>query len=204
MNFNELTSEVLSIVRRPDHQSRIESAVRAATLKAHNQDFYYRDLKESGVEFENSAYIQNFLPTQIFGARFRKIKYIRYWNYDATDTVDFGAPGNFFTPIDIENAIDQYGYTKQGVYYMAGELIQIRSAVKFTHCLVGAYTFPIVATTETFDSWIAQLYPYSIVYEAARQVFNQIGKPSDAKTMTEAVAEEYRQLTISSLNKPGE
>lgn len=204
MNYNELVSEVLSIVKRPDQMPRIESAVRAATLKAHRQDYFFRDLKESGVTFTDAEYIQNFLPTQIFGARFRKIKYIRLWNYDISDAEHYGRAGVFLDAIDIENAIDQYGYTKHNVYYMAGELVQIRCASALSHCIVGAYVNPLVATPETFDSWIAEQQPYAIVYEAARQLFNQIGKASDASTMTTAVAEEFAQLKLDSVNKPGE
>lgn len=203
MDYNQLVSEVLSIVKRPDQQARIESAVRAATLKAHRQDYFFRDLKETGVTFTTPSFIQNFLPTQIFGARFRKVKYIRVWNYDATDA-NHGMLGNFLTPIDIENSIDGYGYTKADVYYMAGELLQIRTTMQLSHCLVGAYVNPIVATPETFDSWIAEQQPYAIIYEAARQLFMQIGKTSDASGMTNATAEEYAQLKLDSVNKPGE
>ena len=203
MDYNELVSEVLSIVKRPDQMPRIESAVRAATLKAHRQDYFFRDLKETGVQFTDPAYIQNFLPTQIFGARFRKIKYIRVWNYDATDT-NHGMLGTFLTPIDIENSVDSYGYTKANVFYMAGELVQIRTSLPLSHCLVGAYLNPLIATPATFDSWIAEQQPYAIVYEACRQVFNQIGKTADAGAMTNATAEEYAQLKLDSVNKPGE
>lgn len=203
MNYNELVSEVLSIVKRPDQMPRIESAVRAATLKAHRQDFFFRDLKESGVQFTDPAYIQNFLPTQIFGARFRKIKYIRIWNYDVT-SAEAGRTGQFLTPIDVENSIDAYGYNKADVYYMAGELVQIRTACQLSHCLVSAYVNPQVATPETFDSWIAEQQPYAIIYEACRQLFNQIGKTADAAAMTNAVAEEFAQLKLDSINKPGE
>lgn len=203
MNFDELKSEVLSIVKRPDQLPRIEAAIRAATLKAHRQDYFYRDLIEKGVQFEGDSCIRNFLPSQIFGTRFRKIKYIRYWMYDAADISQLGLPSNFLTPIDIENSIDGYGYTKTNVYYMAGDLLQIRTSQSLTHCLVGAYLNPIVTETG-FSSWIADSNPYAIIYETCRQVFNQIGKASDAQTMTQAVAEEYAQLKLDSINKPGE
>lgn len=203
MNFNELANEVLSIVKRPDLVSRIESAVRAATLKAHKQDYFFRDLVETGVQFTEPLCVQSFLPTEIFGINFRKIKYVRYWNYDAADT-NLGLAGKFLDAIDIENAIDQYGYTKSDVFYLAGQLTQIRTSSPLSHCLVGAYINPTVATQETFKSWIAEQYPYAIVYEACRQIFNQVGKASDSRDMLANVVEEYSQLKLDSVNKPGE
>ena len=46
MNFSDLVEEVKTITARPDLQSKAESAVSAATLKAHNSGFYYNDLVE--------------------------------------------------------------------------------------------------------------------------------------------------------------
>lgn len=203
MNFDELRSEVLSIVKRPDQMPRIEAAIRAATLKAHRQDYFFRDLVETGVQFAGDSCIRNFLPSSIFGTRFRKIKYIRYWMYDGTDEQTLGSPSSFLTAIDIENSLDAYGYTKTNVYYMAGELVQIRTSQSLTHCLVGAYLNPIVTETN-FSSWIADSNPYAIIYEACRQVFNQIGKASDAQTMTQSLIEEYSQLKLDSINRPGD
>lgn len=203
MNFAELTAEVLSIVKRPDMLPRIESAVRAATLKAHRQGFFYKDLVESGVSFTTPAYIQNFLPKDIFGPAYRKLKYIRYWHFSEQDS-NKGSRGRFLTPIDIENSVDAYGYDKVDAYYFAGQVIQIRTAIELSHCLAGAYLNPIVATPETFNSWIADDQPYAIVYEACRQIFNQIGKPSDAQDMQQALVEEYIQLRTNSDNRPGE
>lgn len=204
MDFNQLVEEVVTLVKRNDRQAEIQSAIRSATLKAHRKDFYYRDLSESGVQFKEPDFIQNFQPTQIFGSRFRKLKYIRYWNYDVPSSTGYGAPGDLLTPIDIENIKDLYGYTKTDVYYMAGELIQIRTARPLSHCLVGVYLNPVIATPETYQSWIADMYPYAIIYEAARQVFMRIGRPADAQSMASLVAEEYTLLDTESVNRPGE
>lgn len=202
MNFQELVTEVLSITKRPDLQSRIEGAVRAATLKAHNQDFFYKDIRESGIAFEFAGHIQSFQPAQNFD-NFRKVKYVRYWHFDPADIPAFGRAGKFLTAIDIENSIDGYGYIKEDVFYMAGDLIQIRTCTALTHCLVGAYTLPNI-TPDGFNSWIADEFPTAIYYEAARQICMQIGKNQDATNLRTAVAEEYAQLKLNSVNKPGE
>lgn len=191
MNFNELVAEVITLTRRPDLTDRISPAVRAATLKAHHSDFYYKDLYEQSVEFGQEYYIQNFLPTDIF-PNFRQAKYIRFWHGD----VD-GFPGAFLEPIQIENSIDGYDCTKADVFYMAGQLLQIRTSAPIKRCLFGAYVHPIITPVNAYCSWIANEYPWAIIYEAARTVFKGIGKDQEASEMSRLVGEEYQILRMS-------
>lgn len=181
MNFTELCNEVQIIVKRPDLADRIQSAVRAATEKLHSLDFWYRDLVEVPVQFDTEMYIQNFDPRQVI-PKFRKTKYIRIWE----GGVD-GRPTVFLDPIQIEEAIDSYGYTKTNVFYMAGQLMQIRTTCSILRVLFGAYKFPTVTPSDQFSSWIADDYPWGIVYEAARTIYRSI-------SMDEAAAQ-YERLT---------
>lgn len=181
MNFTELVNEVSIIVKRPDLVDRIQGAVRAATEKMHSLDFWYRDLVEVPVQFDREFYIQNFDPRQVI-PRFRKAKYIRIWRGDIT-----GGPAEFLDPIQIEEAIDAYGYTKTNVFYMAGQLLQIRTTCSVLRVLFGAYKFPVTSPIESYESWIADDYPWAIVYEAARAIYRSI-------SMDEA-ASQYERLT---------
>lgn len=194
MNFNELVTEVISITRRPDLEPQIQAAVKAATIKAHHSDFYYRDLHEMSVEFAVEYQIQNFLPTDIF-TNFRKAKYIRLWFGD----VD-GYAGKFLTPIHIENSIDDYSLDRVDVFYMAGQLLQIRTAAPIKRVLFGAYLHPVVTPESSYNSWIANEYPYAIVYEACRAIFKRIGKDSESAEFNRLTAEEYRLLLISNVD----
>lgn len=194
MNFSELVSEVLLIVKRPDLQPRIESAVRAATLKMHQSDFFYPDLVEVPVQFTNADTLQNFLPTDIV-PNFRKVKYIRMWQGD----VD-GSPGRFLTPIQIENSLDGYGYMKENVFYMAGQLLQLRATDPIKRVLFGCYVHPIVTPVASYKSWIADNYPYAIIYEAARTVFRSISYQEQANEYAGLTAEILREIQISSVD----
>lgn len=194
MTFNELVAEVMELTRRPDLQTRTEQAVRAATLKAHHSDFFYKDLYEQSVEFGQEYYIQNFLPTDIF-TNFRKAKYVRFW----IGGVD-GTAGAFLEPIQIENALDDYGCNKTNVFYMAGQLLQIRTSAPIKRCLFGAYLHPQIIPANSYCSWIANEYPYAIIYEAARVIFKGIGLDQQTSEMTSLVAEEYRNLKISNVD----
>lgn len=182
MNFTELCNEVQIIVKRPDLAERIQSAVRAATEKLHSLDFWYRDLVEVPVQFDRDFYLQNFDPRQVI-PKFRKAKYIRIWEggVDGRATI-------FLDPIQIEEAIDGYGYEKTNVFYMAGQLLQIRGTCNILRVLFGAYRFPTITPAESYSSWIAEDYPWGIIYEASRAIFRSISMAEEAAA--------YERLTL--------
>lgn len=202
MNFSELTNEVILITRRPELQTLIESAVRAATLKAHQKDFYYKDLVETGIQFSTPNVLSSLDPKDLI-PRFRKVKYIREWLYDPSDTVTFGRGGKKFTAIEPMNAKDRYGYFRTDVFYMAGKVIQIRSSTPLSHILFGAYIYPDI-TPGGYSSWIAEEVPGAIIHEAARQVLMTIGAGEQVQAQAQLVAEAYQLLTINGIPMEGD
>lgn len=190
MDFQELVEEVYLITKRRDLVARTESAIKAATLKAHHADFFYPDIVEVSIEFQDEAFIQNFNPTEIL-PRFRKAKYIRQWHGGVQ-----GEAGKFLDHIQIENAFDSYNYIKTDVFYLAGQLIQIRTTTPLKRCLFGCYVHPVMGPEEC-KSWIAQAMPFTIIYEAARTIFKSIGMQSEAAEMAQLVAEQISMLRMS-------
>jgi hypothetical protein len=193
MTFQELVAEVMLLTRRPDLVDRTESAVRAATLKAHHSDFYYKDIYEQSITFVTPAYVQNFLPTDIFPT-FRKAKYLRIWETDGSIN---GYPGKFLVPIQIENSLDAYKSIKTDVFYQAGQLLQVRLATASQYLLFGAYLHPTITPEGAFCSWIASEMPWAIIYEAARVIFKSIGMDQQTAEMTQLVGEQYSLLKMS-------
>lgn len=195
MTFAELVAEVILLTRRPDLVDRTESAVRAATLKAHHIDFFYKDLFEQSVQFVTPAYVQNFLPTDIYPL-FRKAKYIRIWHGDDLT----GYPGEFLTPIQIENSLDSYKSIKTNVFYQAGQLLQCRGTCPLDKVLFGAYVHPTLTPEVSFCSWIAKEMPYVIIYEAARTIFKSIGLDQQSTEMDRLAGEQFSLLRMSNID----
>lgn len=191
MTFDEMVAEVISITKRPDLQTKIESNVRAATLKAHHSDFYYKDLYEVPVQFTNQFILQSFIPTEV-APYFRKVKYIRLWEGDIEGDV-----GKFFTHIQIENSVDGYGYIKTDVYYMAGQLLQLRGTQPLNKVLFGCYQHPIITPSTAYRSWIADEMPYAIIYEAARVTFKSVSFTEQANEYSALVNEQFSELKLS-------
>ncbi|MNC13543.1 hypothetical protein D3C75_612940 [compost metagenome] len=119
-------------------------------------------------------------------------KYIRLWMGDQSGDV-----GKFLTPIQIENSLDLYNQKKVDVFYMAGQLLQIRGACTLDKVLFGCYVNPVITPEASYSSWIAVEQPYAIVYEAARQVFKSISFTEQANEYSNLVAEEFAELKLT-------
>lgn len=192
--FTDLCNEVYTLTNRPDLVAETNMAVRAATLKAHQQDFFYKDLFETGITFSTSDYVQaleyrNVLP------KFRSLKYIR-----KTDSA--GVPGAFLNVITPAMVLDKYGTTREDVCYAAGELIQLKSSTSLQYILLGCYLNPVVTETD-YNSWIALDHPFAIVYEAAATVYKAIGQDDQATMFKRLTDEQYAFIKASNIEVEG-
>ena len=191
MTLAELITEVYTITGRSDRVGETASAIKSATLKAHNSDYFYKDLYETGISFLASDYVQQ-LDYRAILPRFRSMRYLR--KYDNVNA----APGRFLDLIVPENVLDRYTVQKTDVYYVAGAYVNINSSDQQQYYLLGCYLNPDV-TTSGFSSWIAIDHPYAIVLDAAATVFKAIGKDEEAAAYRGLVAEQLALLRASNI-----
>lgn len=191
MTLNELIEEVYLTTGRRDLVAETKSAVKAATLKAHNSDFYSKDLYESGVEFPSASYKQS-LDVYSLIPNFRAISYLR----KAANADDVVMP--ILEVIEPQEVLDSYQRNRNDIAYVAGRIIEIRSSTEFQYALLGAYVTPPVSDA-TYSSWVAILHPYAIIYEAARVVFRSIGNAEESQAYSRLLAEEYSLLKMTGL-----
>jgi len=195
MTFAELLSEVYSITGRADLVTLTKSAIKSATLKAHNTDFYSKDIYETPILFDTSDYRHSLDIISII-SNYRALKYLR--KYDrATESAS-----EFFTIITPEEVLDKYNREHLDVCYVAGRVIEIKSSTQFDTVLIGCYVAPTIVE-DNFSSWIADLYPYAIIHEAARYVFTSISQLDEANGQKALVAEQYSELKINALSDVG-
>jgi hypothetical protein len=201
MTLTELISEVYTITNRPDLISQTLLAVRSATLEAHSSDYYYKDIFETGIVFDASRFVQQFTYREIV-PRFRAVKYLR--KFDANAYPAPGSPGKFFTLTTPDDSLDTYHWNKEDIYYVAGDVIQVRSATEITHALFGCYLHPAIGTTDpTYISWIALDHPYAIVHLAASKVFRITGKLDEASAQLQLYMLELEQIKMSNITAEG-
>lgn len=195
MTFDELVAEVHLLTNRPDLVGETKSAVKAATLKAHQSDFYSKDIFETGVEFETADFRQS-LDYITLISNFRSLKYFRRVD-SATDDA-----GKFIEIVTPEEILDNYNQNRSDIAYVAGRVLEIRSAASFSKALIGAYVLPIVREG-AYNSWVAEQFPYVIAYEAARVIFAMIGQIEESNGQARLVAEQFNLLKMSALSDVG-
>jgi hypothetical protein len=191
MTLTELVQEVYTITGRPDRVNETSSAIRSATLKAHQSDYYWKDIRELGITFDSAEYIQS-LDYRALISNWRAIKYLR--KYDLTS----GLPCTELKLLLPEQIFDAYGLTKENVFYAAGQYIQIRSSTKEDSYLLGYYVNPDI-TDSGYNSWVALDHPYAIILDAAATVFKAIGKDEEAAAYRTLVGEQIQMLQTSNI-----
>lgn len=195
MTLAELIAEVYTITGRPDRVAETLSAVKSATLKAHQKDFYYKDLFEAGIVFTTAEYVQN-LDYRSLLPRWRAVKYLR--KYDNTS----GDPGAFLTLITPGEVLDDYSAQRQDIFYVAGQYVQINSSTEEQYYLLGAYLNPDITDTG-YSSWIALDHPYAIVYEAVVTVMKAIGEDDKASIYAKMAQEQQALISLSNIQSVG-
>lgn len=190
MDFAELQAEVIQNTSRPDRSAETSSAVKAATLKAHQFRgfFFSEDSAVYSIDLGSRAHLHQWdYKTDIL--RFRALKkkgFTRLENLGDTE----GSPIEL---IDSAEILDAYQRYRTDVAFMAGSVLNIRSAIDFQYANVIAYTLPDV-TDLGYSSWIAERHPYAIIWEASRIVAKVIGKDAEAQGFASQAAEEYINL----------
>lgn len=195
MTLAELRAEVYTLTNRPDLVAETLAAVRAATLKLHQIDYFYKDLYETGVAFTNAEYQQQ-LEYRTLIPRYRSLKYLRKTDSSGSDTL------GFFDIIVPENVLDGYNLNRDNVAYVAGAVIQIRSSTQFQYAILGCYLQPDI-TEADYTSWIALDHPYAIVWEAAATVFKMIGDTDQFAAYSALSQIEQNNIKISNIESTG-
>ena len=195
MTLTELRTEIYNITNRPDLVALTTTAIKAATLKAHQFDFYSKDIYELQFSFMAPAYKRSLDYISII-PNYRALKYMRKYDI-VTATV-----GDFFTVITPEEVLDQFNRELKDVVYVAGRVIEIKSSTEFSTILMGAYVQPVI-TEAGYSSWIADLFPYAIIHEAARFIFAATSQDAEKNSQKEFVAEQYAQIKINAITDVG-
>ncbi len=194
MTLTELQQEVYTITNRPTLVAETLLAVRQSTLALHQREYWWKDLRETGISFPTSAYLQE-LDFRTILPLFRSLKYLR--KSDSTGTV-----GAFFTIVQPESVMDSYSVDRTDVCYAAGTSIEIKSSTQFQYAAMGYYANPNISTG-AYDSWIAVDHPYAIVFMAAEKVFKMVGKSEEFAAYKLLRDEEIQNLTISNIQVAG-
>jgi hypothetical protein len=194
--FSEILTDVYTLTNRPDLVAESKLAVRAATLKVHATDFYYKDITELPVDLGVSEFLHTLDYKDIF-PRYKALSYIRKLDITTTDNQDV-----FFTVLTPNEVLDPYSANRADVAYVAGANLQLRGSTKFRYVSIGAYQYPDV-TEDSYNSWIAIEYPFTIIHIAAANVFAGIGLREEANSQMSMAGNLITDLKMTNIQAEG-
>jgi hypothetical protein len=192
MTYDEILSEVYLYTKRPDLVARTRSAVRTATLFAHRTDNYWRDLADGILipvsAAEGNISLQDYLP------RFRSLNSIY--------PVDGDRRGPDLERRDADDLLDEYRSKRTHWFYGHANGIRYHTALLLPNMRVSYWRDPAV-DPDTFDSWIARIYPDVIIHWAASLVMRSVGHREEADAELQMAQSLLQELVTNDFNIKG-
>lgn len=179
--YDSIFQDIMALTKRPALVDETHLALRTATRTAHFGGAYSRDVSEQPVQIPNASYITS-LDGQILFPRIRGLANVQLM--DGTGAVMAKPEITVVEFGDIRDPV--YHQIKNDIAYLAGTAVNIRSSVPASGYLVSFYQAPLVSR-ETYNSWIAQLAPDIIIYQAAATILGTVDDGRKAKTYMEMV-----------------
>lgn len=174
MNFKELVEAVIVNTNRPELLEETKLAIKRATRKMHNLDFFAYDLTEGTVRCDPTNSLRFNLSQ--FGQNFRKIHSIALLT----------THGEVHIPkYDGSDFIPKKGMTTWTIY---GTALNVAATQVFNALVVRYYTFPLT-TEENYDSWLAHQFPFAIIDEASKDVLSSVGNNERAALFASLVGD---------------
>lgn len=203
MTLAELLAEVYALTNRPDLSAESTSAIKAALLKMHHVDFFYKDLQAALVSLPGTDFVASFETSLL--PRFRAMKFIRKWYATSLNTQVWpaanGMAGPFLTLKEPSDILSSYGRELLDIYYVAGTSVNIRTSDAPPKLLVSWYQNPnaTLAGLNAGTDWVCIEHPFAIVFDAASSVFKMIGYDEQSARFSQLVSEQIALLRISNI-----
>jgi hypothetical protein len=204
MNLSQLIAAVYVETNRPDLIQETLQSVLTATVSLHTCEQFPGDIQAAQFVFDTPAYLLEIDVESL--PLFRSLSYARkndptlaqfQQNPTILPPLFNAATGAYnirqsmrmlkvVSPVDI---FDEFGTEKQDVCYQAGQVIAVKSSSLLQYLLLGFYQYPNLDVNNAgaaYSSWIANEFPYAIVYEAAGQLLASVGNDTQASRYLQA------------------
>lgn len=166
MNFSEVVSEVLNIVKRPDQVLNIRREVNSACNQFSMDTEFDRDVVETSPLIVGTEYTQALALSTL--VRFRKIHWIKR-----------GGTNCFLNRMTRQELIKTNCDFKDK-YYVAGSNLNLSLSALASTLDIAYFQYPPTLTDAAPDYWMLELSPYMVIDRAAAKIFTAIGDDSSA------------------------
>lgn len=192
--FAELYDLTQTILRRPELQAQVESAIRTATLRAHHVDFFRRDLRvvDHGYPIDPVARFYDFQDISVsLLPRLRTIKNVYSMSPDGvyqTEQLEYRESDDLY---------DTDGMPRRIMYTLIGDTLRCFFALPTGRMNIYYFANPQVQAVN-YRSWIADEYPEELAYWAAGISFARAGFLDLAQTIQRDHIMPFKELLIAS------
>lgn len=184
MTLDDLVREVIEETKRPDLQSRIISQIRSSTQAVHLAERWSRDIAEETINFAIPA-IKGTINTADL-IRFRRVDAM--WPMIDGVPVDDG-----LIKVDNFTRRDAAGVLIDDYWYIIGTTITVGCSYPIQELKLSYLQNPDCMVSN-YSSWIADEYPFLIIYHAAATLLERIGAKDMAAKCKAQASEEFKLM----------
>ena len=170
MDFLEATTEVVTLIKRPDKLAAAKLEINNAINYFSLKEKFARDLVESTITIDSTLYGDTIdLTAEV--VRFRDFKYVKPTG--VRGYLQKLGPDKIFTP---------GGEIQRNTYYIAGTNMTYVLSSRVASLDIGYYQYPAPLVDDADTHWILDMSPYCIIKKAAAALFQAIGDEASYQT----------------------
>lgn len=200
-----ILADVYAMTNRPDLITESTMAVKMATLKAHQSDFFWQDITRVQLNLNPTLEYTEFVISVNF-PRFRAFGEI--YRADPTTSAFLNPQTGKIRLLDYNSIFDGFSSLQNNVAWAVVGSLNVRSYGITTvvnpiqTIFVHWYQNPDITNAANLG-WLSDVHPYAISTEAARSIFKMIGQDQQAAYFEKLVQEQYQELKISNITAQG-
>jgi hypothetical protein len=193
--FLDMQSQVNVYTKRPELVSLTDSAIRMATLRAHQVDFFSRDQLNGALAYTVPSSGQPYVDIAGIYTTFPKLRTPDFMQ--SLDATTLYPSENLEYVVDFKNFWDEWNILRSSVFTLLGSTLRMSSAANTGRLQLYYYGNPDV-TTLGYSSWIADLYKEELAMWAAAIVWMRSGFQEIAQQSQVNSIMPFKEMLITS------
>lgn len=193
--FVELRDLVYGLTKRPELAGLTALAIRQATLRAHQVDFFQRDARNAVLTYTPPVASELFVTIPniySLAARLRTPDFLQ-----GQDVLTLLPHENLEYVNSYKEFWDEYNELRCSRFTLQGEDLLVRFAGATGRAVLYYYVNPVV-TDAGYSSWIADEYPEEVAQWAAAIVWNRSGFQEIAQTTMNGIVIPFQAMLVES------
>lgn len=192
--FADMQTAVIAQTKRPELVAITDNAIRMATLRAHNVDFFSRDEGSQLLTYtpDSTALFVDIANIYATIARLRTPDWLQAEDivapYRPTENLEYVTTYKDFW--DVDNLL------KSSVFTLMGSTLRVKFQVQTGRAKLYYYQNPDTATG-TYSSWIADAHPEEVAMWAAGIIWARTGFQEQAQAVQASILS-FKDLLITS------